>query len=98
MRTFQYIITSLAINFLVITLPKITKQKRDKKGNFKKNSNCYLHTYYMYTNSAFIAFMFSVFSFICSFLGNTIYDKIGILIFSTIEMYLTLSMYLIFKK
>lgn len=33
MRTFQYIITNLGINFLVITLPKITKQKRDIKKN-----------------------------------------------------------------
>lgn len=94
MRTFQYIITNLGINFLVITLPKITKQKRD----IKKKSNCYLHPYYMYTYSVFIAFISSVLTFIGSFFGNTIYDKIGILIFSTIEIYISLSMYLIFKN
>lgn len=52
----------------------------------------------MYTYSVFIAFISSVLTFIGSFFGNTIYDKIGILIFSTIEMCLTLSMYLIFKN
>lgn len=52
----------------------------------------------MYTYSVFIAFISSVLTFIGSFFGNTIYDKIGILIFSTIEIYISLSMYLIFKN